>query len=219
MDASAIFPDGTPIDGVRGLRAFLLSHRDSYVAHVHVEAADLRARPSTSTTATSRRSGGSCVRPRSPTTAGRLSSSASSRARRSRLSGEAARMRGADRDRVMMITKKASRGAPCFEAWARASPLPLLDAMVPAMTALAQTAARPVTAFRRGLRAQRRHSWPVVSDRRGRRVRVHTDTEAARARFASACSSSAASTACRRRRRASGSTTTTPTPARASSPT
>ena len=30
VDASATFPDGTPIDGVRGLRAFILSHRDSY---------------------------------------------------------------------------------------------------------------------------------------------------------------------------------------------
>ncbi len=30
VDASATFPDGTPIDGVRGLRAFVLSRRDSY---------------------------------------------------------------------------------------------------------------------------------------------------------------------------------------------
>lgn len=31
IDASAIFADGTPIDGVAGLRAFLLEHRDDYV--------------------------------------------------------------------------------------------------------------------------------------------------------------------------------------------
>ena len=31
VDASAIFADGTPIDGVPGLRAFLLRHKDNYV--------------------------------------------------------------------------------------------------------------------------------------------------------------------------------------------
>ena len=31
VDASAVFADGTPIDGVKGLRAFVLNHRDSYV--------------------------------------------------------------------------------------------------------------------------------------------------------------------------------------------
>lgn len=31
IDASSVFPDGTPIDGVAGLRAFVLKHQDSYV--------------------------------------------------------------------------------------------------------------------------------------------------------------------------------------------
>lgn len=31
VDASAVFADGTPIDGVAGLRAFILQHQDSYV--------------------------------------------------------------------------------------------------------------------------------------------------------------------------------------------
>ncbi len=31
VDASAVFADGTPLDGVRGLRMFLLKHRDNYV--------------------------------------------------------------------------------------------------------------------------------------------------------------------------------------------
>jgi len=31
IDASAVFADGTPIDGVAGLRAFILKHQDSYV--------------------------------------------------------------------------------------------------------------------------------------------------------------------------------------------
>jgi hypothetical protein len=36
VDASAVFADGTPIDGVQGLRAFLLDHRENYV-HTFVE--------------------------------------------------------------------------------------------------------------------------------------------------------------------------------------
>ncbi|MGE3276826.1 MAG: DUF1592 domain-containing protein [Vicinamibacterales bacterium] len=36
VDASAVFADGTPIDGVTGLRAFLLAHRETYV-HAFVE--------------------------------------------------------------------------------------------------------------------------------------------------------------------------------------
>ena len=31
VDASAVFADGTPIDGVAGLKAFVLKHEDSYV--------------------------------------------------------------------------------------------------------------------------------------------------------------------------------------------
>jgi hypothetical protein len=31
VDSSAIFADGTPIDGVAGLRAFVIKHQDSYV--------------------------------------------------------------------------------------------------------------------------------------------------------------------------------------------
>jgi len=31
IDSSAIFADGTPIDGVQGLKKFILSHRDDYV--------------------------------------------------------------------------------------------------------------------------------------------------------------------------------------------
>ncbi len=31
VDATAVFADGTPIDGAKGLRAFLLKHQDSYV--------------------------------------------------------------------------------------------------------------------------------------------------------------------------------------------
>jgi hypothetical protein len=31
VDASAIFADGTPLDGIQGLRTFLLKHRDNYV--------------------------------------------------------------------------------------------------------------------------------------------------------------------------------------------
>jgi hypothetical protein len=31
VDASSVFPDGTPINGVTGLRAFVVKHQDSYV--------------------------------------------------------------------------------------------------------------------------------------------------------------------------------------------
>ena len=31
VDASAVFADGTPIDGIKGLRAFLLKNQDSYI--------------------------------------------------------------------------------------------------------------------------------------------------------------------------------------------
>jgi hypothetical protein len=31
VDATSTFPDGTPIDGVAGLRAFIVKHQDSYV--------------------------------------------------------------------------------------------------------------------------------------------------------------------------------------------
>jgi len=31
VDASAVFADGTPINGVHGLRQYLLSHREDYV--------------------------------------------------------------------------------------------------------------------------------------------------------------------------------------------
>ena len=36
VDATAVFADGTPLEGVRGVRAFVLKHRDSYV-HTFVE--------------------------------------------------------------------------------------------------------------------------------------------------------------------------------------
>jgi hypothetical protein len=31
VDAASVFPDGTPINGVAGLRAFIVRHQDSYV--------------------------------------------------------------------------------------------------------------------------------------------------------------------------------------------
>jgi hypothetical protein len=36
VDASAVFADGTPLDGVAGVRAFVLKHRENYV-HTLVE--------------------------------------------------------------------------------------------------------------------------------------------------------------------------------------
>jgi hypothetical protein len=45
VDAMSTFPDGTPIDGVAGLRAFIVKHQDSY-ADVRRENAHVCARPS-----------------------------------------------------------------------------------------------------------------------------------------------------------------------------
>ncbi len=80
----------------------------------------------------------------------------------------------------MMITKKALSRRTVLKALGATMPLPFLDAMVPAMTALAQTPAQRAAALRRGLRAQRRHSRQVVSGRRRRGLRVLADAEAAR---------------------------------------
>ena len=59
--------------------------------------------------------------------------------------------------------------------------LPLLDAMVPALTALARAQARPRHALRRDLRAQRRDHGAVDPRARRRRLRLQADPQAARA--------------------------------------
>ena len=59
--------------------------------------------------------------------------------------------------------------------------LPLLDAMVPAMTAQSRTARRAGAPLRRGLRAARQDSVAVDAGGGGHGVRVHADPEAARA--------------------------------------
>mgnify|MGYP003694457237 CR=1 FL=1 len=59
--------------------------------------------------------------------------------------------------------------------------LPLLEAMVPAFTATAHTAASPPTSSRVHLRAARRDHEAVDASRRKGRVRAHADHEAARA--------------------------------------
>ena len=82
----------------------------------------------------------------------------------------------------MFITKKSS-AAPHVPraAWAPTLALPLLDAMVPALTALAQTAAQPAAALRLRLRPARRDHGATGRRQRRRRLRVHADPEAARA--------------------------------------
>ena len=59
--------------------------------------------------------------------------------------------------------------------------LPLLEAMVPALTATAKTAAAPTAAVRRGLHSARGDHGPATRPRRRARLRVHADPQAARA--------------------------------------
>jgi hypothetical protein len=68
----------------------------------------------------------------------------------------------------MMIMKKAISRRTMLKTLGAAVPLPLLDAMVPAMTAVRHTPAAPEDPVRHGLRAERRHPGAVVPGGRRR---------------------------------------------------
>ena len=61
----------------------------------------------------------------------------------------------------MFITKMSLPRRTFLRGMGAAVALPLLEAMVPAFTATARTAANPRRALRRGLRSQRRHHGAV----------------------------------------------------------
>ena len=71
---------------------------------------------------------------------------------------------------IMFITKKHLSRRTFLRGAGVAIALPLLDSMVPALTALAQTAAAPKTPLRRHLRPARRDDGQV--DAGGRRHRL-----------------------------------------------
>ena len=113
----------------------------------------------------------------------------------------------------MMITKKALSRRTVLKALGATVPLPLLDAMVPALTALRHTAAAPALRFGavyvpNGVIPGQ---WFPATD-----GSAFEWSPTLQPHSAIACSSSAASTASRRRRRANANTTITRTRARAS---
>ena len=163
-------PTARRIDGVQGLRQFLLSTADSYVdtfvakllTYALGRHVDYRDQPAIR--AHRARRGG----------------------RRLPLVGHHSRHRQEhavpdEEDRVMMITKKALSRRTVLKALGATVPLPFLDAMVPALTALRQTPAQPALRFGAVYVPNGVIPGQVVSDRRGRGVRVLADAEAARA--------------------------------------
>ena len=80
----------------------------------------------------------------------------------------------------MFITKTSLPRRTVLRGMGATLALPLLDAMVPALTPTALTAAAPTQALRRGVRADGRAAEPLDADRRPARLRVQPDPEAAR---------------------------------------
>ena len=72
---------------------------------------------------------------------------------------------------VMIVTKKAISRRTVLRGIGTAVALPLLDAMVPALTAQVKTPAKPDTPTRRRLPPERRHLSELAADRR--RPRLH----------------------------------------------
>ena len=136
VDAASTFPDGTPIDGVAGLRAFIVKHQDSYVqtfvakmlTYALGRHLDYRDQPVV------RADCAGC---------GRIGSSLVGY--HSRYRDEHAVPHG--QDQLMMITKKALSRRTVLRGLGAAVSLPLLDAMVPSLTALQLTPAQPRMRF------------------------------------------------------------------------
>ena len=79
----------------------------------------------------------------------------------------------------MIITKKAISRRTMLRGAGAALALPLLDGMVPALSALGATAAAPCAALWRGLRAERDRDAELAPGHRGSRLRVVADHTAA----------------------------------------
>ena len=79
----------------------------------------------------------------------------------------------------MIITKKASPARTVLRGLGATLALPLLDGMVPALTAPARHGREADEPPRRGLRAERGRHGELDAGGRGRRVRVHADSAAA----------------------------------------
>ena len=173
IDASGALPDGTKFDGADGLRTALLT-LGSLHEHAHREDADLRARPRSGVL---RHAGRQGHRPRRGTR--RLSLHVAHPGHR--------RKRAVPDEEIalMMITRKTLPRRTFIRGVGVALGLPMLDAMVPAMSALAQTPASGTRRLAFVLHAERRSEELV--DRlldaveRGEELRDVADPGAARA--------------------------------------
>ena len=113
----------------------------------------------------------------------------------------------------MIITKKAIPRRTMLRGIGATLALPLLDGMVPALTALQQTAARPITRFGVMYIVERHDHGELDAGGRGRGVRAHADAEragalsgsAARAERVGLCSRRRAAPAAPMRKPARGS--------------
>ena len=140
----------------RACATSLVRYSDQFVRVVDREAADLRARPRRRVRRTCRWCGRSCATRRRSNY--RFSSlvlgivkSAPFQMNMKTADGADATARGSltGESHDMFITKKHIPGGPFLRGAGATLALPLLDAMVPAATALAQTAATPEAAIRR----------------------------------------------------------------------
>ena len=175
IDNTGVYADGTRIDGLAGLRQVLVNHSEPVPRQRDEHAADLRAGPRRGVL---RRAGG----PRDPARRGAAELPllvAHSRHRQERSISD-------EEIRLMIITKKALSRRTFLRGMGVSLALPLLDAMVPALSAVADTAAKPVQRYGffympNGVAMNHTgvNYWKPT-DRR-RRLRVLADSEAARA--------------------------------------
>ena len=149
VDASGGLPDGSKFTGVAGLEAGLAQAAGGVRRHAHREAAHVRARPRRRAL---RRPGGPRGRPHG--------------------AGRGLPLLGADRsdrhqhpvpdeDQPMIVSKKALPRRTFLRGVGATLALPLLDAMVPAMTAAGGDAGRP----RAPARASSSCRWAATSPR------------------------------------------------------
>ena len=152
IDASGKLADGTPVNGVNALRDYLVGRPDLFVQTLTENLHDLCARASGAVLRHAAGAQAGARRGGSRITASRRwcwESSTSPAFQTDRApAGEARRCMTASVQERGPVTdchhpQASSPGAPCCAAQERAVALPLLDAMIPAATALAKTAAAP----------------------------------------------------------------------------
>ena len=170
INATGVLLDGTKVDGPAALRRALVAQKEQFVQDGHGQAAHLRRRPRDGVL---RRSGD----PRDRARGG---------GRRLPLvvddSGDRQEHAVSDEEvAVMIVTKKAISRRTVLRGIGTAVALPLLDAMVPALTAQAEDAGEGRAPPRRRLPPQRRHLRELAAEGRRPRLRALAHARAARA--------------------------------------